>query len=589
MKKFFLVYVCVAGMFASVQAQGNLLPEGSAAAHELERMHVLYGMGSLHTDIFPYRRSDGAQMALEAAARVGGWQAQYLLDDHYAWLSVIDPPHMDDATGLRKVYTDSTKTFYRYEAVDQGGPSSMTVPKINARPLLKTFYKTPGALYYLDVPGFKLTVNPLLRGAYARASGQKEPYFLNQRGVAIAGQIDSRIYVDLNILESQVRLPEFIEWRIKRDRAFPGAGSFTNYKSLVFNVVNGHDFLLSQGLIGAQLTKHVGFQAGHGRHHIGDGYRSMLLSNFGNNYFFLRLNTRVWKLHYQNIFAELKASSVKSNRPGRLVPPKFMAAHYLSFKPFKNVHIGLFETVVFSRNRYELEYLNPVILYRTVEEQLGSPDNVLIGLNGRWDIAQHVTLYGQLALDEFKLDRIVARNGWWGNKFGVQAGAKYFDAFGVNGLFLQAEANMARPYTYTHADSLRNYTHYRQPLAHPMGANFAEAMLFAQYQPNKRWLFDVRLNAADLGVDIDSTNYGSDLNLPYTTRWRDTGNTLGQGTPLSFVQWSADVSYALYHNVWLDFQFNYRHQRSTAKDLRFDAPFFGVGLRANMQKWRSDF
>ena len=53
-------------------------------------------------------------------------------------------------------------------------------------------------------------------------------------------------------------------------------------------------------------------------------------------------------------------------------------------------------------------------------------------------------------------------------------GGKYFDAFTVKNLDLQGEMNMVRPYTYTHYDSTANYTHYNQPLAHPLGAGFAE-------------------------------------------------------------------------------------------------------------------
>ena len=44
------------------------------------------------------------------------------------------------------------------------------------------------------------------------------------------------------------------------------------------------------------------------------------------------------------------------------------------------INIGLFESIVFSRpNHFELQYLNPVIFYRTVEQMVGSPDNAMIG------------------------------------------------------------------------------------------------------------------------------------------------------------------------------------------------------------------
>ena len=49
----------------------------------------------------------------------------------------------------------------------------------------------------------------------------------------------------------------------------------------------------------------------------------------------------------------------------------------------------------------------------------------------------------------------------------MQFGGKYIDAIGVKNLDLQAEINIIRPFTYSHNDTIANYTHYNQPLAHP--------------------------------------------------------------------------------------------------------------------------
>ena len=65
-------------------------------------------------------------------------------------------------------------------------------------------------------------------------------------------------------------------------------------------------------------------------------------------------------------------------------------------------------------------------------------------------------------------------DGWWANKFGIQLGAKYFNAFDVENLYLQAEYNAIRPYTYSHKELNYNLGHNNQPLAHLWGANFRE-------------------------------------------------------------------------------------------------------------------
>lgn len=55
---------------------------------------------------------------------------------------------------------------------------------------------------------------------------------------------------------------------------------------------------------------------------------------------------------------------------------------------------------------FELQYLNPVILYRAVEHFLDSPDNVILGTNVKWNPIKGISLYGQFVMDEFKLSEV---------------------------------------------------------------------------------------------------------------------------------------------------------------------------------------
>ena len=93
--------------------------------------------------------------------------------------------------------------------------------------------------------------------------------------------------------------------------------------------------------------------------------------------------------------------------------------------------------------------------------------------------------------------------GQWVNKFGWQLGLKYYNSFGISGLFTRLEYNAARPYTYSHRNVLTNYGHYAQPLAHPWGANFHEGLAQAVYQ-HGRWEFEARFNFGLMGLDTNS-------------------------------------------------------------------------------------
>jgi len=136
-------------------------------------------------------------------------------------------------------------------------------------------------------------------------------------------------------------------------------------------------------------------------------------------------------------------------------------------------------------------------------------------------------------------------------------GIKYFAAFGVRRLDLQAEYNSARPYTYTHLNNQNAYIHYNQPLAHPYGANFREFIGIARYQPLNRLFIVAKLFVAERGLDFDllnntTTNYGSNLLKPYNTRESEYGNVIGQGYNNIIMTRAFSISYMFKHNWWLD-------------------------------------
>ena len=137
-------------------------------------------------------------------------------------------------------------------------------------------------------------------------------------------------------------------------------------------------------------------QLGSSRQFIGNGMRSLILSDFSKPHLFLKFNTQVWKINYQNLFYELVDSAYTTG--SGTYKKKFGATHHLSINVSKNFNIGLFETVIFKRenNAYELNYLNPIIFYRAVEHSLGSPDNVILGMDYKWNIKKKEAAYSRL-------------------------------------------------------------------------------------------------------------------------------------------------------------------------------------------------
>jgi len=577
--------------FASALAQGSALPLGNESYHIIDRLSIKTGIYTpFHPSSKPHPRAAVTKFAMQAdtttnvaLSPLDRKDLEYIFRDNNEWLGMA---HFATTLGGRRErsWPDTALTQVECSLLDARYAR-------RRKPILGFAYPTPANLIEVNDKYFHLRANPMLNLQYAPPTNGAQPVFLNQRGVELRAGVDDRIYFYANIVESQAALPQYVVQRINRDIALPGAALYKPYNSNVFNIRNGYDFLNGQGVLGFHISRHVGAQLGYGRHFIGNGYRSMLLSDFAQNYPFLRLNWNVWKFHYQNLYAELDIRSANQTRDGTLVSKKYMAAHHLSINLGKNVNIGVFETVIFARpNQFALHYLNPVILYRTVEQATGSPDNVLLGLDGRWNIARRFQLYGQFIFDEFVFRELVLENkGWWANKYGIQAGLKYVDVLGIDHLDLQAELNFSRPYNYTHRDSTGSYAHHNQPLAHPLGSNFKEALFIARYRPIPRLFIEARLIRANIGEDAPGVNWGNNILLDHDTRVQEYGNNTGQGVAANLTLAGLDLSFMAAHNVFIDLQYFYRNKTSEDPLRNNRVQYIGGGIRVNMARMRMDF
>jgi hypothetical protein len=211
-----------------------------------------------------------------------------------------------------------------------------------------------------------------------------------------------------------------------------------------------------------------------------------------------------------------------------------------------------------SKGRYgfDASYLNPIIFYRAVEEEMGSPDNALIGLNLNIIPFRKVRIYGQLMMDEFLLKHLRAMDNNWTNKYALQAGLKYINVFGINNLDFQGEFNLIRPYTYSHDTISNTYSHYNQSLAHPLGANLVEKIIILKYNPIGRLNISLKLMHIVQGKDTGKYDFGGNILLDYHQRYRVPGDKayLLQGLRTINQQAELLVSYMIWHNLFLDGQ-----------------------------------
>ncbi|TNF29073.1 MAG: hypothetical protein EP314_03090 [Bacteroidetes bacterium] len=382
-----------------------------------------------------------------------------------------------------------------------------------------------------------------------------------------------------------------MEQFMNKHRVDPGQGSFNRHTS--FN-----SFFDPSGYVAYSPSEHFTVQAGYDKLFMGNGYRSLFLSDNANQYPFLKLDTRFWRLRYVNIWANFR-----DIRPGAF-PNKLGTFHYLSLNIAKRFNIGVFESIIWQGadstgvRGFELNYMNPIIFYRPIEFSLNSPDNVVLGLDFRYRIGKNNHLYGQLILDELVLGEafksLTARGdttvqtGFWGNKQAFQVGIKGWNLFWLKDLYYQIEFNWVRPFTYTHVTIEQNYGHYNQPLAHPKGANFLESVNVLRYRKNN-WLFEGKFIYANYGLDTNNVSYGGDIYRSYLQRDREYGHRMTQGLDTKLYLWQFRVEYVM--NAFWDLRilggFTSRVEQSAM--FRNEELYFFFGISSDLTRPFDDF
>jgi len=478
---------------------------------------------------------------------------------------------------------DRKDHFYLLKDIWEWSPSS----KIKSnKPFLKYFYKTKTDFFALDTTDFMVRINPIIHFEVMSELDNERFLFQNTRGIEVKGRISEKVGFYSMLTENQGRFQNDVSDYILTGEypALPNGNRFKPFAS--GDDFGGIDWFLARGYISFSPVKNIDIYFGHDQHFIGNGRRSLLLSDFSGPVPFIKIKTNVWKLQYTNLFAQL-TNQFNNNDffpegfADGLRGKKFMALHHLSYNVNSKLNIGLFESVIFGRsNSVELSYFNPVIFYRAVENDLGSPDNVNIGLDFKWLLAKNISVYGQLLIDEWNFAALQAQEGDWKNKQAFQLGAKVINVAGIDHLDVQVEYSQVRPYTYTHYDTIANFTHFNNPLAHPLGANFRELLGIIKYQTRKDLFFQLQAAYYQKGLDSEDTNWGGNIFLDYRTLEQELNNSIGQGIQNDVFVAQFLTSWQFHHHLFIDAF--YRFRSSNNEVISNESHSMGLGFRMNI-------
>lgn len=356
----------------------------------------------------------------------------------------------------------------------------------------KVFFEN---LIVVDTGNFYMTIDPLFNGEFGKDSEDNSgrTFYKNTRGAIVRANVGEKFSFETSFYENQAVLPQYMDNYVRSKNAFrvvgvvPGQGRVKDFKG------TGFDFASSSAIVTYAPSKTFTFQMGTGKNFVGDGYRSLLLSDFSFNYpFFKGIATFGKQKQFQYTKLNASLSSIYrrdlGSTPEALFQRKTMSTHYFSWLATKWLNIGLFESTLWQTEDstgtkpFQFQQLNPLIGVNTLTTGFNDVNHSIIGTNIKIKLPYDIVLYNQFVYDG-------------DSKIGYQAGLKYF---GINGLTLQAEYNAVEPSTYSSTTPLQAYTNYNEPIAHPMGNDFQEIVGIINYK-YKRAFSQIKVIQAKIG------------------------------------------------------------------------------------------
>jgi hypothetical protein len=443
------------------------------------------------------------------------------------------------------------------------------------------------------------TIDPYIEAGISKSSEKNNALTNFAGGIRMQGVFNDKFSFNASVITNFNQYPSYVDSVIftKYDRynftsnkyIIPGANAATLKNNNRFAYTN-FDFNLTY-----TPNKYFLVSAGYGKQFLGDGYRSLLLSDNANNYPYVRLQARLWKLTY-NVLYNHYTNNFWSEVNGK-PQAKYSTIHYLGFST-KKFQVGLFDEVLwlgkdsdFSRG-FDVQYLNPLIFIRPLEFTIGSPDNAMIGFNLKYKIYKNGFIYSQLALDDINLKKSLdSHKQNFGNKYALQLGIWNKDIFNVKGLSYRFEWNGVRPYEYGHGVQgviSLNYTHYYQALTDPFGANFNEFISMFNYQRD-RWygilenLYTIRGENPGLPYNNGEDLWGGETGVPLY------GSKTMQGikTKYSFNQLTAGYLLNPANRLSIEMNIAYRSRKSSI--VNQSEWLFGIGIKTNLYNFYHDF
>lgn len=357
----------------------------------------------------------------------------------------------------------------------------------------KHLFEAKGANYFI-------TISPVLDLAKGKDFDDTNvrTLFQNTRGFLIEGDLLKNFSFSTALFENQGRYSKYeTSYYSSIGELYPnqGTGVYTTQNAVVPGGArtkpfkgDGFDYAYAVGNIVYKPHRSILLSAGNTSQFIGDGYRSLLLSDNSVPAPFIRGVFKIsekWQFNYfrmrlMNLMRKPVSSSVEA-----YYESKAFSANYITFLPSKKISISLFEGVIWSKgdsitsHKAHPLYYNPIPFVANLaltDQEIYS----VIGLNLSYSLTPGHRFYGQFALGNLNSKQLAYQIGYRG-----------YNYFGLKNFMLQLEYNNVSKDMYSSNNSRLNFSHYNLPLAAVKGNSFQEILLRSNYEW-KRIYFDLK-------------------------------------------------------------------------------------------------
>ena len=410
-------------------------------------------------------------------------------------------------------------------------------------------------------------------------SGKRSTY-LNARGFQFGGTVGTKFSFYTSGFEDQAKFPGYYNDVVNANAFIPGQAYARHYNG---QAQDSQDWSYVTAIASYTPIKQLNITLGQDKMFVGDGYRSLLLSDYAANMPLLRVTANLGRVQYMMAWAYLedlqapKFDQLGSNRR------KWAMFHYLDWNVSNRVSLGFFNALITpeadaqgNRRGFDVNFINPLVFSSALGSSASPKDNVFMGFTGKYKIFDKTAIYGQLLLDRFKFSNFFSGNNL-DNTNGVQLGIRGADIFKVNRLNYLFEFNTVKPYTYSSTQTLNNYTFFGDPLAHPFGANFREFLGIINYSVG-RFDFQGQLDYGKYGLDANATdNNGKLLTKPYPVNPNSTP-VIGQGISTQLYYGEGTVSFLVNPKTNLRIEIGglYRQEKNALNDNKTTLVTFGI-------------